>query len=300
MKQTTNEQQRQDLAVKQSSNQKSGKTSLEFHASTTYDTEPLLSKSASSKILEQKLSEFMFEDSHRDLILAGADSQNQVEVVEDPHDDLFEVWQEETERQSHLEAPVLEEDAILQVTTDGIHFPGLQLKTTATVGCKKVMSNGTNSLQITLLEDELDATGSDALVWVFHHLTGTGHKHNDTGHHFHLPHLHLPHLRGHKDDDDKEQEEEHHDDTEHPHHHHERRTHSTNIISAKYVDDSIVFSSTADLTISVSFPSFLLKILPVSAEMAETQGSEAIHKVVTRDIGPSLEMLKKQFEAEHL
>ena len=48
----------------------------------------------------------------------------------------------------------------------------------------------------------------------------------------------------------------------------------------------------------MSFPSILLKIFPVSKEMAESQGTEAINRVVSRDIGPSLEALKKKFELE--
>jgi hypothetical protein len=44
----------------------------------------------------------------------------------------------------------------------------------------------------------------------------------------------------------------------------------------------------------------LLRLLPVSKQMAESQGSEAINRVVSRDIGPSLEALKKKFELEYI
>lgn len=176
-------------------------------------------------------------------------------------------------------------DAILRVTTSGIHFPGLTLKTVATVGCKKVLDDSTNtaSLQITLIRDELHAEGPPPLLWVFQQLTGTG-KQNKSGV---FPPTPFSLLRGNTNQDVSQ----------------ERRTHSTNIITAECTTDkdsaaSIVFCSVAQLSISVSFPSILLRILPVSKQMAESQGSEAINRVVSRDIGPSLEALKKQFELE--
>jgi hypothetical protein len=273
-----------DLAVQQSTEQSTGKTSLEFQAAANYATDPLLVSTDSPSTLQNKLSTFLFEDSHRDMILAGADSQNEVQLQQYADIELYRLWQVETSRIPNLASPSVG-DAILRVTTTGIHFPGLALKTVATVGCKKVLDDSTNtaSLQITLINDELQAEGPAPLLWVFQQLTGTG-KQNKSGE---FPPSPFSLLRGNNNQDADQQ----------------RRTHSTNVITAECTATdkdavSIVFCSAAQLSISVSFPSILLKILPVSKEMAESQGSEAINRVVTRDIGPSLEALKKKFEVE--
>lgn len=250
-------------------------------------------------MIQKKLSDFVFQDAHRDMVLAGADSQNEVEVVYQPDVELYRLWQVETSREANLSTPAVG-DAILRVTTTGIHFPGLALKTVATIGCKQVLDDSTTnnnpSLQITLIQDELQAEGPEPLVWVFHQLTGTGGSKQNKGGLF--PPSPFSLLRGNNNGggdtqgttDQRQQQ---------------RRTHSTNIISAECTttDDessSIVFRSVAKLSINVSFPSFLLRILPVSKQMAESQGSEAIQRVVSRDIGPSLEALKQKFEQESI
>lgn len=223
------------------------------------------------------------------MILAGADSQNRVHVLHQPDIELYRLWHVETSREPHLATPSVG-DAILKVTTTGIHFPGLALNTVATVGCKQVLQDGHSELQITLIQDELQAEGPEPLVWVFHQLTGTGgNKQNKSGM---FPPTPFSLLRGNNQGGSSTTGDQ------------QRRTHSTNVISAEYATNnedeslSIVFRSVAKLSICVSFPTILLKILPVSKQMAESQGSEAINRVVTRDIGPSLEALKKKYEQE--
>jgi len=271
-KQASQKQSLEDLAVQQSTEQNTGKTVLKFQASTNYATEP---RSTSTPESMQYLQDFLFQDEHRDMILAGADSQNKIQVLHHPDIELYRLWQIETRREPNLVAPSVG-DAILRVTTHGIHFPGLTLKTVATVGCKQVMTEDTHPcLQITLIQDELQAEGPEPLVWVFHQLTGTGESS------FFSP---FSLLRGNNSQADQQ-----------------RRTHSTNVITAECDKESlsIIFRSVAKLSIDVSFPSMLLRILPVSKEMAESQGSDAINKVVNRDIGPSLEALKNKYQQEY-
>lgn len=278
-----------DLAVQQSTQQSTGKTSLEFQAATNYKTDPLMVSTESPSTLQNKLSTFIFEDSHRDMVLAGVDSQNEVQLLQHPDIELYRLWQVETSRKPNLDTPSVG-DAILRVTTTGISFPGLTLKTVVTVGCKKVLDDSTNtaSLQITLIQDELQAEGPPPLVWVFQQLTGTG-KQSESGVFPPTPFSLLPGNTNQAPDAAQQ-----------------RRTHSTNVITAECTTDndkdsvSISFCSVAQLSISVSFPSMLLRLLPVSKQMAESQGSEAINRVVSRDIGPSLEALKKKFELEYI
>lgn len=66
-----------------------------------------------------------------------------------------------------------------------------------------------------------------------------------------------------------------------------------NKVTAKTTSDGVVFSSNTQITIEVAFPTALLRMLPVDKRMAERQGSESISRVVQRDIGPSLNRLRK-------
>lgn len=255
----------QDLQVAQTK-EKAGMTNLRFQASTNYATRPIKLHDDSSS-----LEQFFFCDSIRDMILAGGsdkdiNSKNDVELLSSPDAALYDLWQVEARKVPSFETP-LTTDAILCVTTHGIHFPGLTIRTRATVGCKKVLvrndtddtSTSTPQLQITLIKDELQAQGPQTLVWVFDQLTG-GHNNNE---------------RPSSSD---------------------RRTHSTNTICAETDQQGgVVFRSVARLLIDVSFPSLLLNILPVSKQMAEQQGSDAIRKVVERDIGPSLEAVRQLY-----
>lgn len=286
----------EDLAVQQSSQQSTGQTSLQFQASTNYATDPL-SSTLSPATLQNQVANFLFQDENRDSILAGVGSKNPVQVLHQPDIELYRLWQVETSRQPHLATPSIG-DAILKVTTTGIHFPGLTLKTVATVGCKEVQAPNHAALEITLIQDELQAEGPEPLVWVFQQLTGTGPKNNDNKSNGIFPPIPFSLLRGNNPRGDTRSNQGNNQ---------ERLTHSTNIITAEcstIKDDdgkevsSVIFRSVAKLSINVSFPSFLLRILPVSKQMAESQGSDAIHRVVTRDIGPSLEALKKKYENE--
>ena len=49
------------------------------------------------------------------------------------------------------------------------------------------------------------------------------------------------------------------------------------------------------LDIAVQFPKILLKILPVSKEKAEEQGSNSILKTLDKDTGASLKRIEEYF-----
>ena len=239
----------------------SGLTELQFQASTDYATEPLKNIEQTSKSLQA----FFFDERIRNKILAGSD--NHVEKLASPSRSLFRNWQEETTRNGFV--PPSTKDPILKVTSTGISFPGLALRLVATVGCKKVVRNDTCGLQITLLCNELKAEGPKPLVWVFNELTGAEKKPDQR-----KPHANL--FPGRPDS--------------------RFTTHSTNTVTAELnAKDGVVFRSAAKLVIDVSFPSIFLNILPVSKETAERQGSEAILKVVSRDIGPCLDELRREY-----
>ena len=224
---------------------RNGMTTLRFEASAHFSTAP-----APASVV---LPEFFFRDEHRNMLLAGT-SHNLLEHVQ-PTTALVKQWEVEALKYG-VEKPV-KGDAIVRVTTTGIHFPGLLLKTVAHVGCKKCLVLGDPEYQFTLIRDELHAEGPEPLVWLFNRLTGAAdEKRNPSG-------------------------------TE------RRRTHSMNKVTAKTTSGGVVFSSNTQITIEVAFPTVLLRMLPVDKRMAERQGSESISWVIERDIGPSLNRLRK-------
>lgn len=239
-----------DLSVQQRASK--GMTNLRFVATTDYSTKP-----APKSI--KNLDEFFFRDENCNKLLAGG-ADNRVEVYRHPEKELYRAWKAEALK-SGVAKPVVG-DSVLRVTTTGIQFPGLTLKTMATVGCKQVISPNGPELQITLIRDVLQPQGPTSLVWIFNQLTGSGGD------------------RPGKSSSGPERES---------------RTHSTNRIIADSTNDEVVFSSAVRLVVNVSFPSILLTILPVNKRMVEKQVSNAINKVVERDIGPSMEALHSRY-----
>ena len=270
-----------DLNVRQQS--ASGLTKLRFQASTNYVTKPPIEVPVPQKSSQSQLQGFLFRESIRDKILAGR--QNRVELLKTPNRALYQIWQEETTYKGF--APPLPNDPILRVTSTGISFPGLALQLVATVGCKQVVRNntgtninntGTPELQITLLGNQLQAEGPKPLVWVFNQLTAADKQPNNNS-------------------VNKRQRQRQPQLQLFPSQSNSRfTTHSTNTITCERTPSGgVVFRSVAELTIDVSFPSILLNILPVSKETAEKQGSDAILKVVSQDIGPCLDELRREY-----
>lgn len=78
----------------------------------------------------------------------------------------------------------------------------------------------------------------------------------------------------------------------------EQTTHSltrTTATSTDSDDQMITFTSSSYLEVDVSFPKVLLRILPVSKEKAEEQGSQSILKTIEKDSGPALESFKDAY-----
>jgi hypothetical protein len=55
---------------------------------------------------------------------------------------------------------------------------------------------------------------------------------------------------------------------------------------------TVKFKTEAFLEVQVSFPAFLLKLLPSSKEKVETQGSEAVKKALKRDISVAVDKFR--------
>ena len=181
---------------------------------------------------------------------------NVVEPME-ANKELMERWTAEAKRVGAV--PPEEGDPLLQVTTAGIQFPGLKILSVATIGAKLIVDDesGYPVHEFTLVKDTIRAEGPRPIRFIFNKLTAT------------------------RDEEAKEQ-----------------TTHSltrTTATSAGSDDQMITFISSSYLEVDVSFPKVLLRILPVSKEKAEEQGSQSILKTIEKDSGPALESFKDKY-----
>jgi len=203
----------------------------------------------------KSLAAFFSIDSHRDLLMRG--TGNTVEPME-ANKELMERWITEAKRVGAV--PPDEGDPLLQVTTTGIQFPGLKILSVATIGAKLIVDDdsGYPVHEFTLVKDTIKAEGPRPIRFIFNKLTAT------------------------RDEEAKEQ-----------------TTHSLTRTTAKPADSDdqmmIVFISSSYLEVDVSFPKVLLRILPVSKEKAEEQGSQSILKTIEKDSGPALESFKDAY-----
>jgi hypothetical protein len=150
-----------------------------------------------------------------------------------------------------------ESDVVLSIVTGGIELPGLQLVSKAQIGVK-LLREPSLRYEFTLIGDERTVTGLAPVVWVFNKLTGTS--------------------------DGNEKNEN-------------TSTSSLSVVSYKRTDDGkTIFTTNSSISVSVRFPSALLKILPTNKEKAEETGGKAITKTIEKDVQASM----KAFEEEYL
>ena len=171
------------------------------------------------------------------------------------NDELMERWVVEAKRVGAV--PPQKGDPLLQVTTSGIQFPGLKILSVAIIGAKLIVDGdgGYPVHEFTLVKDTIKAEGPRPIRFIFNKLTAT------------------------RDEEAKEQ-----------------TTHSLTRTTAKSAGgDKLVFTSSSYLEVDVAFPRVLLRILPVSKEKAEEQGSQSILKTIEKDSGPALENFKKAY-----
>jgi hypothetical protein len=235
--------------------EKKGMTLLKFVGEATTITDPVPLPPRASDDDGKSLAAFFSVDSHRDLLMRGV--SNVVEPME-ANKELMERWTAEAKRVGAV--PPEEGDPLLQVTTAGIQFPGLKILSVATIGAKLIVDDesGYPVHEFTLVKDTIRAEGPRPIRFIFNKLTAT------------------------RDEEAKEQ-----------------TTHSLTRTTAMSADDSddqmIKFISSSYLEVDVSFPKVFLRILPVSKEKAEKQGSQSILKTIEKDSGPALESFKDKY-----
>jgi len=240
-----------------SESEKEKKGKLQFRASKTFVSDPLpLSPPESERELEHLL---LGDDTIID-ILHGAGN----EVLCAPQDITLsnvDAWKRECEFFGAKAPSLANGDKVFLVTT-GIDFPGLRILSRSFIGVKGLTPTRDPpfpypGLEIVLIKDEQEVEGTPPLRWIFNKLTGS--SGGDKG---------------------------------------EQSVRSFNRVTIEPSSDGkkMTFQSKVSLEIGVQFPAIFLKLLPVSKEKAEEQGSASISKELDKDIVPALKRLRSSWE----
>jgi len=211
--------------------------------------------------------------------------KNPVELIDlrDVPKDVLDSWAKECTYMG-ASVPLLQSDSddenengerMFCVKT-GINFPGLKIISNNYIGSKRIYTEKKDeessqiitypTYEFVSASTESEAEGSKLLVWIYKRLSGGGSSSSKK-----------------KENGQKNNEV----------------AHSYSRFTVKPTPDgrSFVFQSEATLQVSLKFPSILLKILPVSKEKAEQQGSESLVKALEKDILPGLERLRTTYLA---
>jgi len=207
----------------------------------------------------EKILEFFQIDENRNALVTAGNRKPCTESIPSP--ELLQLWRKKAVMNGGTKPD--ESDVVLQVTTGGMHFPGLTLKSVVLIGSKLVPSTASNNFpefEFVLIDDEQQVEGAKPIVWIFNQLTGASKK-----------------KVAKKDDGPL----------------------SITRVSAKPPPDEngIIFFIDGHLKVSVKFPSFLLKILPMKKEKAEEQGSQAIQQAVEKESKEGLLAFRDLYEA---
>jgi hypothetical protein len=238
--------------------EKKEKTTLTLQGEITTSSNPV------PKVSDDELSEFFRTPSYRNLLINGGGERPCSEIEVTP--DILDDWKRQCRILGAIEPN--ENDSILSVVSPGIQFPGLKVESVAMVGIKFIDEQQPPRYEFVLLANDQNASGVAPAVWIFNKLTG---KNDDDG-----------------DGKDKNS-----------------KLKSLSTVTYQEVveegeedkggNNNIVFQTKAFLSIGVTFPKFLLKILPGDKNTIEERGGKSIIKTLDKDVVQSMEAFEKAY-----
>jgi hypothetical protein len=197
-----------------------------------------------------------FRDAKNRDCLCTAGGQKEAQTI-DTTDELLEKWKDRASTLGAVEPD--SSDVIINVQTGRIHFPGLTVDTTSVIGSKLIVPAESSSFpnyEFILIQDKRKVDGLRPIVWTFNRLMALSKKEGrDT-----TP-LSLTRVFALPSEDGKD----------------------------------VTFKTETFLEVRVSFPAFLLKILPTSKEKTEAQGGEAVKKVLKKDIKVAVDKFRESW-----
>lgn len=203
----------------------------------------------------------LFDESFEDLakIALGGSGVDNVVIIP-MTESMMENWTNAA-KNVHASQPT-KHGFICKVNTGGFNFSGLKVTSIANIGAQLVRNDDVTQtcLEFTYIDDEQIVEGPRFLVNIFNALTAADSKNVDED---------------------------------------EKRGQSVQSLSRLYVtvsNETVVFHVDTSLDISITFASILLKILPVSKEKAEEQGSQAVMKTLVKDTEAMIQKLESFYK----
>mmetsp|Transcript_852 Transcript_852/g.2062 ORF Transcript_852/g.2062 Transcript_852/m.2062 type:complete len:308 (-) Transcript_852:1454-2377(-) len=207
------------------------------------------------------VSEFFQSNISRDLLVTGGGERPCTEVNVTP--ETFNDWKGKCSALGACQPD--KNDSILSIVTGGIEFPGLKVKSNVLIGAKYVEREEKEDrtkfrrypfYEFVLLTSDQSVSGLAPAVWIFNKLTGADKNDNDG----------------------------------------KSKLRSLSTVTYEETENGdILFRTDALLSIDVSFPKFLLKILPGDKKTIEEKGSQSITKTLNKDVSQSLKALEKAY-----
>ncbi len=269
-----------------------GMTSLHFRGEKVYKSDPVPIIHTNSN----DLASFFADTEVRSLLLNG-DREDSIEIVprKEVDDNMINLWIQQCEIVGGLRPSLddaddvdgvdgvddVDADAIFRVNTGKMNFSGLKISSNSLIGVKYLKdgdiinsennnddNNDANNdnkpeYQLVFIKDSPIVQGPRILVWIYNQLTGSNKNKNVN-------------KTAAKDGSDTNTDENEKEQTV--------RAFSRFTYETTPDGKSLIFSVESKLEVVIKFPSLLLKIMPVSKEKAEEQGSESVLKAMGKDI----------------
>lgn len=204
---------------------------------------------------KNELEAFLAAEGNRDLILSLGGKRPLYKLEKSEEMMLF--WKEACDRMYGPSCQPEEGDDLL-ASESSFNFPGLRLVTTVAMAVKtRKSSSQSPGCEIFVLAEKKEPRGPAPLVWVFNTLTGAN-KQNATS------------FQG-------------------------AQSQISSKLSVASRDNGSAFAYHVNVRITTEFPSFLLRILPVTKEKAEEQGTNAVMKVISKDVNDAMVIAREAF-----
>jgi hypothetical protein len=223
----------------------------------TFRGELTLNSNPGKAVDIEKIIEFFQNPEHRNLLVTAGGSRPASELS--VTGELFNEWKKAASKVGATAPVGGAGEALLIVETGGIRFPGLTVISNAILGSKTFVLNHTPMYEFVLIKDEQSVEGLPPVVWIYKQLTGSGNKESAS----------------------------------------ETSARSLRKVTVD-VDEAgkeLKFKSVSSLEVAIKIPSLLLRILPVSKEKAEEQGSAAVLKAVEVDASKGIAKFKEAYDA---
>lgn len=271
------------LSSSSSSSSSSRTTSLHFKGQKVYKSEPVAilhdtsSDDKNNNNDDNGILSFFQDEEVRSILLNG-DRENSIELIkkENINQAMIDLWMQQAEVVGGDVPSMSNGDVVFQVNTGTMNFSGLKISSNSLIGVKYLNTNEKEQpeYQLVFIKDKPVVGGPRILVWIYNRLTGNGKSGKKKT------------KNGQTDDDDN-------DDNDGK----EQSVNAFSRFTYETTPDgkSIVFSVESTLEVIVKFPSLLLKVIPVSKEKAEEQGSASVLKAMGKDIEAVLPKVRSHY-----